>query len=131
MAMFWYHECTVVFVLPTFGQFFLYVLPYNILRSGICVKYFLSFPQKKLSPEKLPFQMSFFSLTVNFIIQKFISTDTCFVLTGLISVAQKRLSVEHFAVTRVLKVHSTERRQFMTRWTGKLFYTHSEIYESS
>ena len=40
-------------------------------------------------------------------------------------------SVELFAVTRVLKVHSTERRQFMTRWMGKLFYTHSEFYKSA
>ena len=39
----------------------------------------------------------------------------CIVLTGLISVAQKRLSVELIAVTRVLKAHSTEHLQFMTR----------------
>jgi hypothetical protein len=33
----------------------------------------------------------------------------------------KKLSVELIAVTRVLKAHSTERRQFMTWWTSNLF----------
>jgi hypothetical protein len=51
----------------------------------------------------------------------------CFVLPGLISVAQK-LSVELIAVTRVLTPRSTEGHQFMTRWTSNLFHKLSEFY---
>ena len=45
------------------------------------------------------------------------------------SVWLKKSSVELIAaVTRVLKAYSTERRQFISWWTSRLFYNLSESY---